>query len=172
MKIGILEDEEEVSDRIKEYILTYFESSGIQEKPELTIYSNAYDLLEDYHADFDVLFMDIQLGLMTGMEAAAKIRETDPQVLIVFVTNLGQYAVDGYQVNAFDFILKPVSYKSFAMKLARIVRELEHRSSKEVFLSLKSGGGVCPSQCCPDYLRRGALARSYLPCWRRYLSCA
>lgn len=140
MKIGILEDEKEVSDKIREYILRYFESSDTQETLEITVYLDAYELLENYTADFDVLFMDIQLGLMTGMEAAGRIRETDPRVLIVFVTNLAQYAVDGYQVNAYDFILKPVGYKSFSMKLARIVRELEHRRGG-VYLSLKTKGG-------------------------------
>ena len=103
-------------------------------------YADALEELENYRADFDVLFMDIQLNMMTGMEAAERIRRQDSRVLIVFVTNLAQYAVEGYQVNAFDFILKPVDYNGFAMKLDRIARELEHRSD-DVFVNLKTKDG-------------------------------
>lgn len=126
--------------KIKQYIATYFEKRGGGESLELHSYADAYELLENYRADFDVLFMDIQLNMMTGMEAAERIRRQDSRVLIVFVTNLAQYAVEGYQVNAFDFILKPVDYNGFAMKLDRIARELEHRSD-DVFVNLKTKDG-------------------------------
>ena len=140
MKIGILEDERDVAEKIKQYIAKYFEKRGGGESLELHSYADAYELLENYRADFDVLFMDIQLNMMTGMEAAERIRRQDSRVLIVFVTNLAQYAVEGYQVNAFDFILKPVDYNGFAMKLDRIARELEHRSD-DVFVNLKTKDG-------------------------------
>ena len=140
MKIGILEDERDVAEKIKQYIAKYFEKRGGGESLELHSYADAYELLENYRADFDVLCMDIQLNMITGMEAAERIRRQDSRVLIVFVTNLAQYAVEGYQVNAFDFILKPVDYNGFAMKLDRIARELEHRSD-DVFVNLKTKDG-------------------------------
>lgn len=140
MKIGILEDERGVSEKVKNYIESYFNEHRGGGILEIHSYSNAYDLLENYHADFDVLFMDIQMGMMNGMEAAAHIRQQDPRVLIVFVTNLAQYAVEGYQVNAFDFILKPVDYNGFAMKLDRICKELEHRK-EDGFVNLKTKTG-------------------------------
>lgn len=139
MKIGVLEDEREIADKIKKYIRSYFENKQ-EGTVEIHSYSNAFDLLENYHADFDVLFMDIQMNVMNGMEAAGRIRQQDPRVLIVFVTNLAQYAVEGYQVNAFDFILKPVDYNGFAMKLDRICKELEHRKDGR-FVNLKTKSG-------------------------------
>ena len=138
MKIIILEDEKEVSDKIQSFVRKFFKERG--ENVNISAYFNAYDLLENYQADTDVLFMDIQMNLMTGMEAAVKIREIDPHVLIVFVTNLAQYAVEGYSVNAFDFILKPVEYSSFAMKLERICNELKHRNPGN-FISIKTKQG-------------------------------
>lgn len=138
MKIGILEDEKEVSEKIQGYVHRFFEARG--ESVAVSAYSDAFSLLEDYHADTDVLFMDIQMNLMTGMEAAARIRKIDPRVLIVFVTNLAQYAVEGYSVNAFDFILKPVDYNGFAMKLERICKELNHRNPGS-FISVKTKSG-------------------------------
>ena len=103
MKIYVLEDEKAVSDKLCAYIDRYCGERGYT--AEVKVFPNAFDLLENYHADADILFMDIQLPLMSGMDAAKKLRETDKKVLIVFVTNLAQYAVEGYEVNAFDFIL-------------------------------------------------------------------
>ncbi len=139
MKIGILEDEKEVSDKIKSYVQKFFDLRG--ENVQIFSYSDAYTLIENYHADFDVMFMDIQMNLMNGMEAAVRIRQIDPRVLIVFVTNLAQYAVEGYAVNAFDFILKPVDYNGFAMKLERICKELNHRKPGE-FINVKTKNGI------------------------------
>lgn len=138
MKIGVLEDEKKVSGEICKHLTRYFESRDM--KAEITVFNDAFDLIENYGADYAVLFMDIQLPVMSGMEAARKIRETDPQVIIVFVTNLAQYAVDGYGVNAFDFILKPVDYNSFALKLDRICKELAHRITDD-YINVKTKQG-------------------------------
>lgn len=138
MKICVLEDEKAISAEICGYLKRYFDEKKIS--VEIVAYYEAFDLIENYHADTDVLFMDVQLPVMNGMEAAGIIRKQDPQVLIVFVTNLAQYAVEGYEVKAFDFILKPVDYNGFSMKLDRICNELEHRSAGE-FISVKSKEG-------------------------------
>lgn len=139
MKIGILEDEKEVAQKISGYVQKFFDDRG--ENVQIFSYSDAFTLLENYQADMDVLFMDIQMNLMNGMEAATRIRQNDPHVLIVFVTNLAQYAVEGYAVNAFDFILKPVDYNGFAMKLDRICKELGHRNRGE-FINIKTKTGI------------------------------
>lgn len=138
MRIGILEDEHEVAEKIKSYIQKFFDERG--ENVQIFVYSDAYSLIESYHSDMDVLFMDIQMNFMNGMEAATHIRQNDPHVIIVFVSNLAQYAVDGYSVNAFDFILKPVDYSGFAMKLERICKELNHLNHDK-FISIKTKNG-------------------------------
>ena len=135
MKIGILEDEPQAAKTLESYIVKFF--SDRSENVNVRKYDNAFSLLEDYHSDMDVLFMDIQMNLMNGLEAATRIRQQDPRVLIVFVTNLAQYAVEGYSVNAFDFILKPVNYVGFSMKLERILKELNHLSGGN-FINVKT----------------------------------
>ncbi len=138
MKIGILEDERDVAEKIKGYVQRFFDEKG--ENVQIYTYSDAYSLIESNYYDMDVLFMDIQMSMMNGMEAATYIREKDPQVIIVFVSNLSQYAVEGYSVNAFDFILKPVDYNGFSMKLERICKEIGHRKN-DSFINIKTKDG-------------------------------
>lgn len=138
MKIIVLEDEKAVADKLCDYIGRYCSESNVP--VEVQVFPDAFELLENYHADADILFMDIQLPVMNGMEAAKKIRGKDDKVLIVFVTNLAQYAVEGYEVNAFDFILKPLEYEGFRMRFGRVLKELEHRSP-DSFININSKSG-------------------------------
>ena len=60
------------------------------------------------------MLLDVDMPFLDGMTAAGHIRRVDPEVVIVFVTNLAQYAIQGYSVNALDYILKPLNYFSLA----------------------------------------------------------
>ena len=74
---------------------------------------------------FDLVFMDIELPGLNGMETSKKLRQMDSKVVIVFVTNMASFAIEGYQVNAFDFILKPLVKQTFFMKMDRIVEKIK-----------------------------------------------
>lgn len=139
MKICILEDEQSQTE-----VLTGYLARFQQEHPELEYMLETYDrgfkLLDAFRRDADLLFLDIQVPDMLGIDVARKIRETDQKVMIIFVTNLSQYAIEGYSVDAFDYILKPVNYFSFAKKLERALRVLSYRSSS-LMLDLKTREG-------------------------------
>lgn len=60
------------------------------------------------------MLLDVDMPFLDGMTAAGHIRRVDPEVVIVFVTNLAQDAIQGYSVNALDYILKPLNYFSLA----------------------------------------------------------
>ena len=77
----------------------------------------------------DLLFLDIQIPDMLGMEAAKRIRKMDNRVMIIFITMLTQYAIEGYSVGAFDYVLKPVRYEEFSTKMDRVCRMLAHQNT-------------------------------------------
>ena len=77
--------------------------------------------------------MDIQLSDLDGMEAAKKLRRLDSSVTLIFVTNMANFAVRGYEVDALDFIVKPVEYFSFALKLDRALERLKSTAEQEIF---------------------------------------
>lgn len=83
---------------------------------------------------YDVVFMDIELPGMSGMECAAKLREFDTMVILIFVTRLAQYAEQGYNVSALDYIVKPVTYVNFAAKLDRALTAVDLNERKYIIV--------------------------------------
>ncbi len=140
MKICYLEDEAAEAERLKDYLVRFqAEQPGFQYV--LETYDRAFKLLNGYHRDADLIFLDIQVPDMLGIDAARLIREVDQNVMIIFLTNLTQYAIDGYSVNAFDYILKPLNYFQFSRKLQRALRLLSYRSSSQTLdIKTKQGG--------------------------------
>ena len=137
LRISIVEDDEQTAKTIGRFIQKYFAQSGTEVKVEH--FADAVRFLDHYDGVTDVVFMDIELPGMNGMEAVKRLRERDAEVAVIFVTNLAQYAVSGYEVNAFDFIVKPVSYGSFAMKLRRLCQYLATKRKCEICVSTRHG---------------------------------
>ena len=92
------------------------------------------------------MFALLRVPDLPGMEVAKRIRQADQNVMIIFVTNLTQYAIEGYSVEAFDYILKPIQYASFSAKLGRALRMLSYREP-EISLTFreKEGGKRVPA---------------------------
>ena len=120
--------------------------------------------------DADVVFLDVQMPGLTGVEAAALVRDrTDPPA-IVFVTAHAEYAVDAFAVEAFDYLLKPVDPD----RLARVIERLQERTSENAVpvekIAVVAGSGtelldydeVHYVQADGDYSRVHTYDRSYL----------
>lgn len=90
--------------------------------------------------------MDIEMPLMDGMTAAKRIRELDQSVIIIFITNMAKYAIKGYEVGALDFVLKPVSYFAFSLKITKALTSLAHREKASVLLTFKNGMMRLPAE--------------------------
>mgnify|MGYP002235193941 CR=1 FL=1 len=77
---------------------------------------------------------------LDGFGAAEAIRAVDADVVLVFVTNMAQYAIRGYEVDALDYVLKPVNYYQFCTKLSRAIQRVQRRRGGQVVLQLAGGG--------------------------------
>jgi len=80
------------------------------------------------------------------MTAAKCIRELDQSVIIIFITNMAKYAIKGYEVGALDFVLKPVSYFAFSLKITKALTSLAHREKASVLLTFKNGMMRLPAE--------------------------
>ena len=106
---------------------------------EVTTFSDGAQIITNYCKGFDIIFLDIEMPELGGMDAAERIRTVDPDVVLVFVTNMAQYAIRGYEVDALDFVLKPVSYYQFSTKLERALQRIQRRRGGQVALQVSGG---------------------------------
>lgn len=137
IKVSIVEDDDEAAVLLVGYLNRYGADKGIAF--DVTKYKNTSLFLANYNNSADLIFMDIMLPDGDGMSAIAKIRERDADVTVIFVTNMSQYAVKGYEVRAFDFIVKPVSYSNFSAKLGGALAVIRQRIGKNLWISNKDG---------------------------------
>lgn len=123
IKIAVIEDEQEIQESIHSFINQYMAENSLsyQAKTFLSAESFLFSPVNEY----DIIFMDINLPGLNGFETCLKLREKNVTSIIIFVTSLAQYAIKGYEVNAFDFIVKPLNYYSFALKLRRAINEIK-----------------------------------------------
>ena len=132
IRIAIAEDDPQCFAQLEQFISDYGRETG--RAFQVTHYGDGEDLVERYKPGFDLILMDVEMPFMDGMTAAGYIREKDPEVVIVFVTNLAQYAIQGYEVAASDFIVKPVAYPEFALKFTKVLARLEHVMPPDVLI--------------------------------------
>ena len=151
LRIATVEDDTNDLEALRTHLSRYEKENGL--KFQVTEFRDGEDIVTDYSADYDLILMDIEMAFLNGMKAAEKIRELDKDVIIIFITNMPQYAIQGYKVNALDYMLKPISYFSFSESMGRAL----HRVN------------VQETGYCTDLLCRGAGPPSALSYNRREL---
>lgn len=133
-RIGIVEDDATARNNLIEHLVRYRREHDVQY--EVRTFPDGRDIVASYTPDFDVLFLDVEMEHMDGFEAARRIREVDTDVIIIFVTNMGQFAIRGYEVDAMSYLLKPAPYFAFAQELGRSLARLRKRESRGVVLTV------------------------------------
>jgi DNA-binding LytR/AlgR family response regulator len=137
IRVAIVEDEQEVQTQLEGYLQKYGREYG--EKFDILFFSDGEEIIEKYQAEYDIIFLDIQMKRMNGMETAKRIRRMDQEVTLVFITNMANYAIHGYSVEATSFILKPVQYFTFHEELNKIKERL--KKHKKLYITFQIDGG-------------------------------
>ena len=123
-KVAVVDDEFLCCKRLESYFERYKKEKN--EQFQIRCFQRGAAFLDAYEQDYDLVFLDIDMPGLDGMQTAKELRLMDEDVGIIFVTNLARYALHGYEVNALDFIVKPVQYESFAYKLRKALRIQQH----------------------------------------------
>ena len=138
LRIAVVEDQGETRERMRQFIRQYADEQGIQ--IEVVPFSDGAQIVQEYHGGFDIIFLDVEMPELDGFSTAERIRAVDQDVVLVFVTNMAQYAIRGYAVDALDYVLKPVAYEQLCVRLSRAIQRVERRRGGQVVLQLAGGG--------------------------------
>lgn len=137
--IAIVEDDDRAAETLAEMLQRYCAETGGTEEFRTVRFADGILFLQGYSPDYDIVFMDIEMPDLDGMRTAKKLRESDADVILIFVTNMAQFAVEGYAVDAMDFMVKPISYDNLRLKLDRALKKLEGRREDRLIVHGKSG---------------------------------
>ncbi|MCR5417169.1 MAG: LytTR family DNA-binding domain-containing protein [Pseudobutyrivibrio sp.] len=139
MEIAVVDDVREESILLTGY-LTDFEKE-FKNDFHITTFESGEIFLERFKGQFDLVLMDIDMPGINGVDTARALRKIDREVVLMFVTAMPQYALSGYEVDAIDYVIKPVSYPDFALKLKKALRFVVMNKADEP-LVLQTATGI------------------------------
>lgn len=154
-RIAVLDDEAREQENMMRLLRGYAASRSVTF--EIEVYEDGADFLEDFRDQYDIIFCDIRMKFTDGMTAARQIRGKNSRAVVVFTTNLADYAVQGYEVDALGYLLKPISKDLLERDLDRALARL--RTENTAYLVIEVSGKV--TRVPVDDIR-------YIECVRHY----
>ncbi len=141
IRVAIVEDDTASARELDSYLKRLLLENNLSH--DTVFFSTADKFLSIFRkGDFDIVFMDIDMPGTNGMDAARKLRKSDMDAILIFVTNLSQYALESYDVQAFNFMVKPINYDDFAMKMGRVIANIKSSSNNKILISYKKNGCI------------------------------
>ncbi|MEV7971761.1 LytTR family DNA-binding domain-containing protein [Cellulomonas sp. NPDC089187] len=137
IRIGIVEDDPASAQLLVDYLERY--RTEHDESFDVRVFADGSQIVRGYRPDFDILLLDVEMPGLDGFATAERIRAVDRDVVIVFITNMAQYAIRGYEVDALSYVLKPVAYFAFSQEIRRSLERIRQRSSEYLLLPVEGG---------------------------------
>lgn len=136
MRIALCDDNPIELRKIKDIINTFLLTERLNDSSEIHVFLSADDLLLDIdqHGEFDLLFLDIVMPGMNGIELAKELRIKDRKSMIVFLTTSTEFAISSYQVDAFYYLLKPFSLSDIYSLLKKVFNKLDSEKSTSIIV--------------------------------------
>ena len=137
MRVAIIDNDREHTTLIEQYLHTYRQNHNLD--IQVTRYESGEAFQAEFRHQFDMILLDVSLPGMDGVQAARILREKDTDVAILFITRLAQFAICGYEVDAMDFILKPVDYAAFAKSIHKALARVRKQQKRYLMVSDRNG---------------------------------
>lgn len=134
IKIGICEDEKEMQDLIENHLQNLLKNREYK----IEKYISGEELLQANFEDIDILLLDIQMGKLSGMDTARRIREVNSKMEIIFITSLIDYVQEGYEVRAYRYLLKPIELEELKKHVLNCINEIEKNKNHYILIKNKS----------------------------------
>ena len=137
LRIAVVDDELAMREQLCGYVRQYAEENHLA--VEVVPFADGAAIAMPYQTGFDIIMLDVDMPLLGGMPTAERIREEDKNVVLMFITNMAQCAIHGYEVDALDYMLKPVGYTTFAQRLSRALSRMRRRERTYITVPIKGG---------------------------------
>ena len=124
IEIAICDDEAVIREQIQQFVKNRVPDSRIE------VYAAGEELLAA-NRSFDMVFLDIQMEGLNGMDAARALRTNKVDTILIFVTGLKEYVFEAFDVSAFHYLLKPLEEKKLDEVLERALKEVNRRKAQE-----------------------------------------
>ena len=131
IRIAICDDEKHMSDHIRSIVFDFFRKKN--REISLRMFSSGEELLS-YNGQIDILFLDIQMKDMDGMETARKLRADKFRGFLVFITVLKEMVFQSFEVQAYDYLVKPVDDKQFEKTMERLYASMQNASEDSLLV--------------------------------------
>lgn len=135
--VGIVEDEIKEKERTEEMLQRFFQEERIPY--EILSFSSGKELFQTEIQNIHLLLLDIILPEENGVEIAKKVRADGWKGPLIFITKTIQFALDGYKVEALDYLLKPLEYEDFRLKLSKAYKIIDSLSDRIVSFKVNEG---------------------------------
>jgi len=124
LRIAVCDDERIIAQQIEDMIKKFLPECNISK------YLSGNDLLESC-LKFDIIFLDIQMENVNGIETAREIRRREEDTVIIFITGIKEYVFEAFDVSAFHYLLKPVNEDKLREVVCRAVKEINKKAEKQ-----------------------------------------
>lgn len=123
-------------------LVKYLERVFYNENYEVLEFKRGEDLLDNYPKKLDILLLDIQMSDLNGIETAKEIRKFDTTVIIIFTTAIFDFIQKGYEVRAFRYLIKPISYDEFSKHLLECKNSIINDFKKNIKIKEINNGNI------------------------------
>lgn len=130
MRIAVIDDSSIQREQLSAYLDTYFSGNPLYKRIDL--YENGEEFMERWQTGiYDLVFIDIFLKGINGIEVAEEIRKTDKECLIIFTTSSSDFAIKGFELRASDYLVKPFSFEKFKSSMDYCIKSI-HRHGRYI----------------------------------------
>ena len=136
MRVAIVDDALKDRQILESFLKQYEKENDVSF--EIETYSSANGFLES-DLNIDIAFFDVEMPGLDGLKMAEYFREKNEEAIILFITNIAQYAIAGYKVQAFDYVIKPIVYPDFALKMRKVMKLINSKQTDYITLNTRKG---------------------------------
>ena len=134
INIALVEDDNNAKEQFIIFLNDYFKDKNVNIFP----FTSGEEFFESNILSYDIVFLDIELPGINGVSIAKLLREKNYSKILIFTTNLAQYALKGYEVDALCFLVKPINYFTLKISLDKAIKVLSKEKSKKILINNKN----------------------------------